>query len=57
VHLAPAFAHLGYGPGSFPVAERLAREVLSLPLYPEMTIEQIDRIAAVVHGFFEENIS
>lgn len=54
VHLAPAFAYLGYAPGTFPIAERLAKEVLSLPLYPEMTTEQIERISAVVHGFFAE---
>jgi len=34
LHLQPAFAALGYGPGSFPVAERAAARVLSLPLHP-----------------------
>lgn len=53
VHLAPAFADLGYEPGSFPVAERLAKEVLSLPLYPEMSMEQIERTVVVVRGFLE----
>jgi dTDP-4-amino-4,6-dideoxygalactose transaminase/acetyltransferase-like isoleucine patch superfamily enzyme len=53
VHLTPAFAYLGYEAGSFPVAEHLAKQVLSLPLYPEMTIEQIERITAMVHEFFD----
>jgi len=42
VHLSPAFFHLGYTRGSFPVAEKLAGEILSLPLYPELTRAQMD---------------
>ena len=45
VHLQPAFAFLGYGPGSFPHAERACERVLSLPFFPEMTDEQV-RFAA-----------
>ena len=48
LHLQPMFANLGYQPGSMPQAERAALEVLSLPIYPEMTDEQIDRVAAAV---------
>ncbi|HXZ18680.1 MAG TPA: DegT/DnrJ/EryC1/StrS family aminotransferase [Candidatus Acidoferrales bacterium] len=48
LHLQPMFAHLGYQPGSMPHAERAALEVLSLPIYPELTAEQIDRVAAAV---------
>jgi dTDP-4-amino-4,6-dideoxygalactose transaminase len=40
VHLQPAFHHLGQGPGSFPVAEAAAREILSLPMFPQITEEQ-----------------
>jgi dTDP-4-amino-4,6-dideoxygalactose transaminase len=40
VHLTGAFAHLGYGPGSFPQAERAATEILTLPLFPGITEEQ-----------------
>ena len=40
VHLQPAFADLGLGPGSFPVAERAAASMISLPLYPGITAEQ-----------------
>ncbi|HKU30808.1 MAG TPA: DegT/DnrJ/EryC1/StrS family aminotransferase, partial [Arthrobacter sp.] len=40
LHLTGAFAHLGLAKGAFPVAERAAREILSLPLYPHITIAQ-----------------
>ena len=48
VHLQPAHADLGYRAGDFPVAEAVAREVLSLPIYPEMTREQVRMVAAAV---------
>ena len=43
---------LGHKPGDFPVAEKAARECLSLPIYPEMTEAQIERVAAVINEFF-----
>jgi dTDP-4-amino-4,6-dideoxygalactose transaminase len=43
--LQPAYADLGYGPGRFPVSEKAAREVLSLPMYPELTSRQIASVA------------
>ena len=48
VHLQPAHEDLGYHAGDFPVAEAAAREVLSLPIYPEMTREQVQMVAAAV---------
>jgi dTDP-4-amino-4,6-dideoxygalactose transaminase len=48
VHLQPAYADLGYGPGDFPVSERAASEVLSLPMFPELTEPQVDEVAAAV---------
>ncbi len=44
VHLQPAYAGLGYRPGAFPIAERCAQEVLSLPMFPELTDDQIDAV-------------
>lgn len=41
VHLQAAYRQLGFGPGSFPVAEKVAGEILSLPMFPELTQDQI----------------
>ncbi len=48
VHLQPAWSAHGYETVSLPVTEALSREVLTLPLYPEMTITQIERVCTVV---------
>ena len=48
LHLQPAYAHLGHRPGDFPVAERLAAEILSLPMFPEITDEQQDHVASAL---------
>jgi dTDP-4-amino-4,6-dideoxygalactose transaminase len=48
VHLQPAYSDLGYGPGDFPVAERAASEVLSLPMYPELRPDQVEAVAELV---------
>jgi dTDP-4-amino-4,6-dideoxygalactose transaminase len=47
VHLQECYASLGYQPGSFPVAEQCAREFVSLPMFPELTPEQVSYVAAV----------
>jgi dTDP-4-amino-4,6-dideoxygalactose transaminase len=48
VHLQPAYANLGYRRGDFPESERAADEVLSLPLYPELSARALDRVARAV---------
>jgi len=48
VHLQPAWAELGHGRGDFPVSERAADEVLSLPMYPELTSDAIEHVADLV---------
>jgi dTDP-4-amino-4,6-dideoxygalactose transaminase len=45
IHLQEAYAGLGLGPGSFPVTEDAARRILSLPLYPELSREQVGAVA------------
>ena len=54
LHLQKCYAALGYKPGDFPVAEKAARECLSLPIYPEMTEAQIQRVASVIKDFFRK---
>lgn len=44
VHLQDAYRHLGNGPGSLPVTERLCASVLSLPMYPQISSEQVSRV-------------
>jgi len=51
VHLQPAYAHLGYGEGDFPVAEAYARRTLSLPMFPELIKEQIEYVVEAIHQF------
>jgi dTDP-4-amino-4,6-dideoxygalactose transaminase len=50
VHLLEAWADLGYQKGSFPVSEQIAAEELSLPMYPELTSEQIAEVVSAVRG-------
>ncbi|HEV2802851.1 MAG TPA: DegT/DnrJ/EryC1/StrS family aminotransferase [Pyrinomonadaceae bacterium] len=57
VHLQPAYASLGRRAGDFPVAERLAARVLSLPMFPELTAEQIERVAERVRSFAGSQLS
>lgn len=53
IHLTKAYASLGLAAGAFPVAERHAAEVLSLPIFPGMTLEQADAVAAGVRAYFD----
>ncbi|HEX6049961.1 MAG TPA: DegT/DnrJ/EryC1/StrS family aminotransferase [Gemmatimonadaceae bacterium] len=52
LHLQPCFAYLGYQPGSCPESERAAGEVLSLPIYPELTESQLDEVIGAVRSFY-----
>jgi dTDP-4-amino-4,6-dideoxygalactose transaminase len=51
-HLSDAFRHLAGGVGSFPVTERIADELLSLPLFPGIELEQLEAVAGAIHAFF-----
>jgi len=56
VHFQPAYADLGYTAGSLPSTERASREVLSLPLYPELTEEKVVRICQTILDFFTHSM-
>ena len=49
------FLHLGYRPGQFPESERASREVLSLPIFPELTPAQLGYVADSVRAFFGQS--
>ena len=52
IHLQPAFADCGWRPGQFPVAERLARELLCLPIRPDLSVEETDYVCDRIREFF-----
>jgi dTDP-4-amino-4,6-dideoxygalactose transaminase len=52
LHLQPCFAYLGYRRGQFPESERAADEVLSLPVYPELSRAQQDEVIGAVRTFY-----
>ncbi len=53
LHLQPCFSHLGYRKGSLPAAEAATAEVVSLPVYPELTEAQQDEVVRAVTGFYD----
>lgn len=57
VHLQPFYSKGKDRRGEFPVAEQLCKEILSLPMYPEMTDEQVNYVAEGVRNFAAENLS
>ena len=54
-HLQTPYAKYGAGPGSLPVTERLASEVLSLPIYPELPEDDVDYVAEQVRNFIAKH--
>ncbi|MBI1804484.1 MAG: DegT/DnrJ/EryC1/StrS family aminotransferase [Ignavibacteriae bacterium] len=54
LHFQQAYRHLGYKKGDFPVSETVALECLSLPIYAEMSDEQVEFVAAAIRSFFHD---
>ncbi len=51
IHLQPAYKDLGYKKGSFPITEKLSKEILSLPMYPELKVSEIKYICSQIKAF------
>ncbi|HRP06071.1 MAG TPA: DegT/DnrJ/EryC1/StrS family aminotransferase [Opitutaceae bacterium] len=54
IHLQQAYAHLGLGPGTTPVAERCAEEILSLPMFPELAANQIETVVSELRQVLQQ---
>lgn len=52
LHLQPCFAYLGYKEGAFPESEKASREVISLPIYPELAVSELDEVIGAVREFY-----
>lgn len=50
LHLQESYKGLGYKKGDFPVSEAVASDIISLPMYPELTVEQIDEVCKIIKG-------
>ena len=57
LHLQKAYEHLGYQKGAFPVTERVASEIVSLPMFPQMTTAQQDEVAQKVEEFLDAKVA
>jgi len=53
LHLQPAYKHLNLKQGDFPVAEKCSKEILCLPIFPELTLEQVKQVVKSIRGFYE----
>jgi dTDP-4-amino-4,6-dideoxygalactose transaminase len=51
--MQPAFEHLGYKEGDFPVSENISSKVISLPMYPELPKDHQDYVAEQIMSFFK----
>ncbi len=57
IYRQPVYSELGYKPGDFPVTEKLVSEVLSLPMFPEMTQAQVARVCGEIREFYKKGDS
>lgn len=55
LHLQPCYHYLNYQPGDLPIAERIAKEVINLPLYPGIPKNQVETVAETIEDFFKKS--
>jgi dTDP-4-amino-4,6-dideoxygalactose transaminase len=55
LHVQPVYKNLGYKRGDFPATEQAAQEILSLPIYPELTHAQMERVVETMREFYKKN--
>ncbi len=53
IHIQDAYRSLGYKKGSFPVAEKIASELISLPMFPELSKEHIAKVSDEIKSFYQ----
>ncbi len=56
LHLQPCYKTLGYKKGDFPITEKVANEIISLPMCPELTVAQIDYIGSTIEDFYHDRL-
>ncbi|MBU0501789.1 MAG: DegT/DnrJ/EryC1/StrS family aminotransferase, partial [Candidatus Margulisbacteria bacterium] len=54
LHLQKAFANLGGKPGDLPATEKVQAEVISLPIFPELTPQEIEEVATTIGAFYKQ---
>ncbi|MBC2581985.1 DegT/DnrJ/EryC1/StrS aminotransferase family protein [Clostridium sp. DJ247] len=54
LHLQNCFSYLGYKEGDFPVAEKISKEIIALPIYPEITEEEVDFVCETIKKFYNK---
>jgi dTDP-4-amino-4,6-dideoxygalactose transaminase len=57
LHLQECFRYLGYKGGDFPISEKAAQEVLSIPIYPELTLDQKEYVVEKIYSFYQAEVS
>lgn len=56
LHLQKCFSYLGYKEGDFPVAEKVSKDIIALPIYPEITEEEVDFVCETINNFYKLSV-